>query len=75
MYRYKLDRSHSVVEWDAVSPRMSKDEADAMSALLDLSSQGLLDHVRTKGLVQIIFPKDFGPESTVQEHVHDFEVV
>ena len=28
-----------------------------------------------KGFVQIIFPKDFGPESTAQEHVHDFEVV
>jgi hypothetical protein len=46
VYRYKLDRSRSVVEWDPVSPRMSRAEALAMRSLLDLSSQALLDHVR-----------------------------
>jgi hypothetical protein len=28
-----------------------------------------------KGLVQMIFPKDFSPENTTKEHVHDYEVV
>ena len=28
-----------------------------------------------KGMMQIIFPKDWSPESLLSEHVHNFEVV
>jgi hypothetical protein len=46
VYRWKLDRSHSVVEWDPVSPRMGRAEALAMRELLDLATSGALDRVR-----------------------------
>jgi hypothetical protein len=28
-----------------------------------------------KGMVQIILPKDFSPENTTKQHMHDFEVL
>jgi hypothetical protein len=46
VYRLKLDPSRSVIEWDPVSPRMSRAQAIALHKLLDLASQGLVDRVR-----------------------------
>lgn len=46
VYRMKLDRAHSVVEWDAVSSRMDRAESLAMRELLDLTTTGMLDRVR-----------------------------
>lgn len=46
VYRLKLNRSQSVVEWDPVSTRMGRAESLAMRELLDLAAAGMLDRMR-----------------------------